>query len=115
MGWVVENLIRNAVDSIEVENGLITISTRFVPEEENVHISVEDNGKGIPREHIKHIFNPGFTTKKRGWGLGLSLCYRIIKDYHDGKIYVEKSQRDVGTQFAIVLPLAPERTVRKKP
>ena len=115
MGWVVENLIRNAVDSIEVEAGLITISTRYSPEEENVRISIEDNGKGIPREHVKHIFNPGFTTKKRGWGLGLSLCRRIVKDYHDGKIYVEKSQKDVGTEFAIVLPLAPERTSRKKP
>jgi two-component sensor histidine kinase len=114
MGWVLENLIRNAVDSIEVDSGLITIATRFVEDEENVHMSIEDNGKGIPREHIKHIFNPGFTTKKRGWGLGLSLCRRIIKDYHDGKIYVEKSQRDVGTQFEIVLPLAPERTTRKK-
>ena len=115
MGWVVENLIRNAVDSIEVEAGLITISTRYVPEEEHVRISIGDNGKGIPREHVKHIFNPGFTTKKRGWGLGLSLCRRIVKDYHDGKIYVEKSQKDEGTEFAIVLPLAPERTARKKP
>lgn len=115
MGWVVENLIRNAVDSIEVEAGLITISTRYQPEEESVRILIGDNGKGIPREHIKHIFNPGFTTKKRGWGLGLSLCRRIVKDYHAGKIYVEKSQKDVGTEFAIVLPLAPERTVRKKP
>ena len=114
MGWVLENLIRNAVDSIEVEDGLIIISTKYVPSEENVRISMEDNGKGIPREHLKHIFNPGFTTKKRGWGLGLSLCRRIINDYHDGKIYVEKSQRDVGTQFEIVLPLAPERTTRKK-
>ena len=115
IGWVVENLIRNAVDSIEVETGLITIGTRYSPEEGTVRISIEDNGKGIPREHVKHIFNPGFTTKKRGWGLGLSLCRRIIKDYHDGKIYVEKSQKDVGTEFAIVLPLAPERTPRKKP
>lgn len=115
MGWVMENLIRNAVDSIEVESGVIKITTRYLPEESSVHISFEDNGKGIPREHLKHIFNPGFTTKKRGWGLGLSLCRRIIKDYHDGKIYVEKSQKDVGTQFEIVLPLAPERTSRKKP
>ena len=114
VGWVVENLIRNAVDSIEVEDGKIVISTHYSPEEETAHISIEDNGKGIPREHIKHIFNPGFTTKKRGWGLGLSLCRRIVKDYHDGKIYVEKSQKDVGTQFEIVLPLAPERTARKK-
>ncbi len=114
MGWVIENLIRNAVDSIEVDAGFIRISTRFVHEEDSVHISIADNGKGIPREHIKHIFNPGFTTKKRGWGLGLSLCRRIVNEYHSGKIYVEKSQRDVGTQFEIMLPLAPERNTRKK-
>jgi two-component sensor histidine kinase len=115
IGWVIENLIRNAVDSIEVEAGVITIGTRYASDEESVHISLSDNGKGIPREHVKHIFNPGFTTKKRGWGLGLSLCRRIINEYHDGKIYVEKSQKDVGTQFEIVLPLAPEKTTRKKP
>lgn len=115
MGWVIENLIRNAVDSIEVEAGLITISTSYHADEKTVHLSLEDNGKGIPREHVKHIFNPGFTTKKRGWGLGLSLCRRIVNEYHEGKIYVEKSQKDVGTQFEIVLPLAPERSARKKP
>lgn len=114
MGWVIENLIRNAVDSIEVEAGVISITTRYVADEENVHISVTDNGKGIPRDHIKHIFNPGFTTKKRGWGLGLSLARRIVNEYHNGKIYVEKSQRDIGTQFEIVLPLAAEGYPRKK-
>jgi signal transduction histidine kinase len=115
MGWVIENLIRNAVDSIEVEAGLIIISSKYHADEKTVHLSLEDNGKGIPREHVKHIFNPGFTTKKRGWGLGLSLCRRIVNEYHEGKIYVEKSQKDVGTQFEIVLPLAPERSTRKKP
>jgi nitrogen-specific signal transduction histidine kinase len=114
IGWVIENLIRNAVDAIEVDAGIISISTRYAEDEGTVHISVADNGKGIPREHLKHIFNPGFTTKKRGWGLGLSLCRRIVNEYHGGKIYVEKSQKDVGTQFEIVLPLAPERTSRKK-
>jgi two-component sensor histidine kinase len=114
IGWVIENLIRNAVDAIEVEAGVIAIGTRYHEDEGTVHITVADNGKGIPREHLKHIFNPGFTTKKRGWGLGLSLCRRIINEYHDGKIYVGKSQKDVGTQFEIVLPLAPERTSRKK-
>ena len=113
MGWVIENLIRNAVDSIEVEAGLITIATTYKSDEESVHISLTDNGKGIPREHVKHIFNPGFTTKKRGWGLGLSLCRRIVNEYHDGKIYVEKSQKDVGTQFEIVLPVAPDKTRKK--
>ena len=113
MGWVIENLIRNAVDSIEVEAGIITLASRYLPEDETVHISISDNGKGIPRDHIKHIFNPGFTTKKRGWGLGLSLARRIINEYHNGKIYVEKSQKDLGTQFEIVLPLTGDKTTRK--
>jgi hypothetical protein len=114
IGWVVENLIRNAVDSIEVEAGLIIISTKHLAGEKSVRISVEDNGKGIRREHLKYIFNPGFTTKKRGWGLGLSLCRRIVKDYHDGRIYLESSHRDTGTRFNIVLPLAPEGIAGKK-
>lgn len=107
MGWVFENLVRNAADSIEVKNGLILIASRPLPGEGQVEVTVTDNGKGIAREHLKQIFNPGFTTKKRGWGLGLSLCRRIVKDYHGGKIYVEKSQKDVGTTFRILLPLAP--------
>jgi light-regulated signal transduction histidine kinase (bacteriophytochrome) len=108
ISWVLENLLRNAVDSIEAQEGLIIISTRFVQEEGSVRLSVEDNGKGIPREYLKHIFSPGFTTKKRGWGLGLSLCRRIVEEYHEGRIYVERSVKDQGTVFQIALPLQPE-------
>jgi signal transduction histidine kinase len=80
-----------------------------VQEEGSVRLSVEDNGKGIPREYLKHIFSPGFTTKKRGWGLGLSLCRRIVEEYHEGRIYVERSVKDQGTVFQIALPLQPEK------
>lgn len=113
VGWVFENLIRNAVDSIEAEDGVIIISSEYLPGGDTVRISVEDNGKGIPRENFKHIFSPGFTTKKRGWGLGLSLCRRIVQDYHDGEIFVHRSVKDQGTTFQIVLPLKPERILRK--
>ncbi len=114
IGWVFENLIRNAVDSIEVNNGAIKITTASNAEQDKVFVTVVDNGKGIPKENLKRIFNPGFTTKKRGWGLGLSLCRRIVQDYHDGKIYVEKSSRESGTEFKITLPVSPERINRKK-
>ncbi len=114
IGWVIENLIRNAVDSIEVKDGLIIISTEYLSETDSVLISVSDNGKGIPRENLKQVFKPGFTTKKRGWGLGLPLCGRIVGEYHEGKIFVERTQRDVGTEFRIVLPNQPDRVTRNK-
>lgn len=113
IGWVFENLIRNAVDSIEAEDGLIIITAGHVEGSDAVRITVEDNGKGIPRENLKHIFSPGFTTKKRGWGLGLSLCRRIVQDYHDGEVFVKRSAKDQGTTFEIALPLRPERILRK--
>ncbi len=113
IGWVLENLLRNAVDSIEAQAGLIIISTQFVGEEGAVHLDVEDNGKGIPREHFKTVFSTGFTTKKRGWGLGLALCRRIVEDYHEGRIFVESSVKDEGTVFKIVLPVHAERGARR--
>ncbi len=104
IGWVIENLIRNAVDAIEAQEGLIIISTRFEAVKGEVRLGVEDNGKGISREHFQAVFSPGFTTKKRGWGLGLSLCRRIVEEYHGGRIYVERSVKDKGTTFQVVLP-----------
>ena len=68
-----------------------------------VIIDVSDNGKGIPKSKIKQVFNPGFTTKKRGWGLGLTLAKRIIETYHKGKIFVKSSEENVGTTFRIIL------------
>ncbi|MCM1075759.1 MAG: HAMP domain-containing histidine kinase [Bacteroides sp.] len=101
--WVMENLIKNAVDAME-GSGKIDIGIRR--EKNKAIIEVSDTGKGIPRKNQKTIFNPGFTTKSRGWGLGLTLTKRIIEDYHGGLIYVKKSELGVGTTFAIELPLS---------
>ena len=98
--WVIENLVKNAIDAME---GKGKIALAITENEKNVTITIADNGKGIPK-HLQHeIFTPGFTTKKRGWGLGLSLAKRIIEDYHNGKITVLKSELGKGTTFAITL------------
>jgi len=99
-GWVIENLCKNAIDAMG-GNGSISIT---VSEDiKRVFVDVTDTGKGIPRSHQKTIFSPGYTSKKRGWGLGLTLSKRIIKDYHNGKIFVKSSVVDQGTTFRIVL------------
>ena len=100
--WVIENLCKNAVDAMEGK-GNIDIYT--YKEKEKTIIEVKDNGKGIKRSDIKNVFTPGFTTKKRGWGLGLSLAKRIIEEYHKGKIYVKESEIGKGTTFRIELPI----------
>jgi signal transduction histidine kinase len=96
-----ENLTKNAVDAMEGA-GIITITTG--EEKERLYIEVSDTGKGIARKNFKTVFNPGFTTKKRGWGLGLTLVKRIIEEYHGGKIYVKRSELGRGTTFRIDLP-----------
>lgn len=98
--WVVENLIRNAVDAMEGEG---SITLEIIPEGAQVHVDVTDTGKGIPASQQRTVFQPGFTTKKRGWGLGLSLSKRIIEQYHGGKIMVKKSAPGKGTTFRISL------------
>lgn len=98
--WVIENLIRNAVDAME---GAGTITIEMVAEASHVHVDVTDTGKGIPQAKHKTVFQPGFTTKKRGWGLGLSLSKRIIEKYHGGRIFVRKSAPGKGTTFRITL------------
>lgn len=98
--WVFENLCKNAVDAMGGE-GSIHIKTRTT--DRNVIIDVSDTGKGIEHKNIQNVFRPGFTTKKRGWGLGLSLAKRIIEEYHKGKIYVLNSELGKGTTFRIEL------------
>ncbi|MBN1340064.1 MAG: HAMP domain-containing histidine kinase [Bacteroidales bacterium] len=98
--WVIENLCKNAVDATG-GNGRIEIG--IFKEENHVVIDITDNGKGIPKSKFKTIFNPGYTSKKRGWGLGLSLSQRIIRDYHKGKIFVKSSGINKGTTFRIML------------
>ena len=99
--WVMENLTKNAVDAMQGA-GRIDISTGC--DRNTVWIEVRDTGKGIPRKHFKTIFRPGYTTKKRGWGLGLTLVKRIIEEYHGGKIFVKDSEIGKGTVFRIELP-----------
>ncbi|CAN5379546.1 hypothetical protein BH10BAC1_BH10BAC1_04690 [soil metagenome] len=98
--WVIENLIRNAVDAMD-GNGSIAIS--ISDQTQFVYIDISDTGKGIPKSKYKTVFEPGFTTKQRGWGLGLSLTKRIVENYHSGKIFVKSSEMDKGTTFRIVL------------
>ena len=98
--WVIENLLNNAIDAV-VGKGIIELS--IVDEKDKVLIHVIDNGRGIPKQLVNRIFQPGVTTKKRGWGLGLSLCRRIIEDYHQGSIQVRSTAENKGTHFEIAL------------
>jgi len=98
--WVIENLCKNAVDAMDGK-GQITVIVEEVPE--GIAIDISDTGKGIPKSKFKTVFEPGYTTKTRGWGLGLSLCKRIIENYHGGKIFVLQSEPNSGTTFRILL------------
>ena len=99
--WVVENLCKNAVDAIE-GSGRIDLSLR--EEGSKVVLEVKDTGKGIRKKDVKNVFTPGFTTKQRGWGLGLSLAKRIVEEYHHGRIFVKSSELGKGTTFRVELP-----------
>jgi signal transduction histidine kinase len=99
--WVIENLIRNALDAMD-NKGIIAVN--LYEDHQYVNVEVSDTGKGIPASKWKTVFQPGYSTKKRGWGLGLSLAKRIIEEYHKGKIFVKESKEDVGTTFTIRLP-----------
>ncbi|UII21861.1 sensor histidine kinase [Fulvivirga ligni] len=99
--WVIENLCKNAVDAM---GGVGSLNIQILRGSDyRVFVDIEDTGKGIPKSKIKQIFNPGFTTKQRGWGLGLTLAKRIIEVYHEGKIFVKNSEENKGTTFRVVL------------
>lgn len=98
--WVIENLLKNALDAME---GKGSITIQVTEEEKQILIDVTDSGKGISKQNIAKVFKPGFTTKKRGWGLGLSLSKRIIEHYHKGHLFVKHSEPGKGTTFRIVL------------
>ena len=98
--WVIENLCKNAVDAME-DHGTITLT--LFQERQMAVIEVKDTGKGIRKKDVKHVFMPGFTTKQRGWGLGLSLAKRIVEDYHHGRIFVKATELGQGTTFRIEL------------
>jgi signal transduction histidine kinase len=99
--WVLENLLKNALDAME---GTGRITATVFEDKDYVYIDIEDTGKGIPTSKFKSVFKPGYSTKTRGWGLGLSLTQRIVKNYHNGKVFVKHSEEGVGTTFRIQLP-----------
>ena len=99
--WVIENLVKNALNAME---GKGNIKISITESDKNIIVDVQDTGKGIPKSKFKTVFKPGYTTRKRGWGLGLSLTKRIIEDYHKGKIYVKDSTIGIGTCFRILFP-----------
>ncbi|MCK5453663.1 MAG: sensor histidine kinase, partial [Calditrichia bacterium] len=103
--WVIENLIKNAADALGGEGGKIHIAADFINAKQ-IYIDIQDNGKGIASRERKNIFKPGYSTKKRGWGLGLSLAKRIIEDYHGGTIQLKESQPREGTKFRITLEIS---------
>ncbi len=100
--WVIENLCKNAIDAM---NGTGKIDISVLHKETEIFIDVKDTGKGMEKKYFKTIFNPGFTTKKRGWGLGLSLAKRIVEEYHGGKIFVKQSEIGIGTTFRVILKI----------
>ena len=100
VSWVIENLITNAIDAMQ---GKGSVAINISSDAKCIKILVADTGKGMTKSQFKRIFKPGYTTKKRGWGLGLSLSKRIIEDYHKGKIFVKKSEIGKGTVFQVTL------------
>lgn len=102
--WAIENLIKNSMDAVKESQGDALISVNVSENGETIVIDVEDSGSGIDRRYMNEIFKPGYSTKKRGWGLGLSLTKRIIEEYHDGKIFVLKSEVGEGTTIRLTLP-----------
>ena len=101
--WVLENLIKNAMDAIGNKNGSIQISLKLNSEYHHAYIDIHDNGKGMSAKEKTNIFKPGYSTKKRGWGLGLSLARRIIEEYHGGKLFLKDARPNYGSTFRIIL------------
>jgi len=113
LSWVIENLLRNSIEAVESREGKIEISSGIDKNRKNVYIRVTDNGRGIPSREQKKIFAPGYTTKKRGWGLGLSLAKRIVEEYHRGKLILVQSIPNQRTTFSVTLPLRSKKGLKK--
>ena len=101
--WVIENLLKNAVESIESKQGKVVVKVKS-SNKNFISITFSDNGKGMTGQQRRQVFLPGYTTKKRGWGLGLNLCKRIVEDYHKGKIYIKDTTPGKGTTFTVEIP-----------
>ena len=110
--WVVENLLRNAIDAIDKPDGWIEVAVRWKREERIVELVVRDNGRGMAPEERRRAFEPGFTTKRRGWGLGLALARRVVTEYHGGRISIVESVPGRGTAVAVALPVSPPPDIR---
>lgn len=105
IAWVVENLVKNSLQAVDNKEGIVKIWTKMDQAQNAVVLGVTDNGRGISSGDQKKIFSPGYTTKKRGWGLGLSLARRIVEEYHSGRIYLKESIPDIRTTFVVFLPV----------
>ncbi|KPK77342.1 MAG: hypothetical protein AMJ89_02555 [candidate division Zixibacteria bacterium SM23_73] len=105
LSWVMENLLKNSLEAVDPKQGIIQVSTKLDQDKKNIIIEISDNGRGIPSREQKKIFKPGYTTKKRGWGLGLSLAKRIVEEYHLGKIFLKESIPNERTTVLMVIPL----------
>ena len=107
LSWAIENIVKNGIDAIQSDIGKITATV--VHRKSGVSIKIRDTGSGIPKKNWKNIFRPGFSTKKRGWGLGLSLTHRIINEIHQGQVSVIDSS-ELGSTFEIILPVLNKET-----
>lgn len=110
IGWVIENLIKNSLEACDPKDGRIEIKTLMSPDGRSVITELSDNGKGIAQSDQKKIFHPGFTSKKRGWGLGLSLAKRIVEEYHKGRIGLKSSVPNRETTMQVILPAEMEKS-----
>ncbi len=107
--WVIENLVKNSMEASNSKTGIISVSTSYNEAQKKIVITVEDNGRGVPGKTQKKIFYPGFTTKTRGWGLGLTLARRIVHEYHGGRISLKTSEPNLKTVFVVELPVYAKR------
>jgi hypothetical protein len=102
--WAVENLVKNAIDAQDKSRGIVEVRTTYIPQKHVVSIEVEDNGRGMDQKSSKKIFDPGFTTRKGGWGLGLPLARRVVEEYHGGKLRLVRTTPGRGSLFVIEIP-----------
>jgi signal transduction histidine kinase len=105
LGWAVENVLVNCVDAMDKQEGLIEVTVDRRRQKETIEVSIKDNGKGMTGREVRKAFEPGYSTKKRGWGLGLTLARRIVEEYHGGRIWIASSAPGEGTQFKIAFPV----------